>query len=66
MKKNNLNKQIYYQCPYCENIITLTELLEQVSSGGLPYCYCEYDSSKTMVRYKIITKKEYLKIKEKK
>lgn len=34
--------QTYYMCLRCGNVVSETDILNNVASGGLPYCYCEW------------------------
>jgi hypothetical protein len=55
--------EIFYKCPECGDVTTKYEILEECGSGGLGMCYCEYDLDKTLIKWKRISRKEYIKLK---
>jgi len=55
-------KERYYTCPNCGESATETRLLEACSSGGMPYCYCEFENGKVLIGYKKIGKKAWEKL----
>jgi hypothetical protein len=58
-------KEMYYICPDCGALSTLSSQLEDFDIGGLPYCYCKYNSClRILIEYKRIQKKLYDKLKQ--
>ena len=54
--KNKKIKEVYYICPSCGELSTFSQQLEDCSSGGLPYGYCEFNNGRIFIGYKRISK----------
>ena len=58
-------KEKYYKCPNCGGITIESDILYECGSGGAGMCYCQFNEGRILNKWKRISKKEYLKIKEK-
>ena len=59
-------REMYYICPLCGGLSTLSQQLEDASGGGMPYCYCEFggERGRIFIGYKRISKKLWEELKE--
>ena len=65
-KKIRNFKESYYICPECGELSTFSQQLESCSSGGMPYCYCEFggERGRIFIGYKRINKTLWTEFKE--
>lgn len=52
----------FYKCPECGSITTRSEILEECGGGGLGMCTCQYDIDKVFLKWKNISRDEYIKL----
>jgi len=57
-------KEKHYICPNCGKLSTESQLVEDASEGGLPYCYCKFTEGRIFIGYKRINKKLWQELKE--
>ena len=55
-------KEKYYVCDTCGELSTESEQIEAASSGGLPYCYCQYELLNIFNGYSSISFKRYTQL----
>ena len=59
-------REVYYICPNCKDLTTLTQVLDEVDEGSCGMCYCEFNNGRILHKYKRISKKKLEELKSKK
>lgn len=58
-----MKKEKYYLCPNCNDLTTETQILEEISIGGLGMCSCKFNHGRILIPYKIMSKVKWKELK---